>query len=129
MELATLVSEAPNGDDWIHEIKFDGYRMLCRILDGKISFISRNGKDWTARFKSLVDDLAGLPVKNAILDGEVVLLDDTGRTSFQLLQNERTYQQYLSPFANCAARTRAYSDNSVSFKPPIFRLTLSHSGG
>ena len=87
MELATLVGEAPDGDDWIHEIKFDGYRMLCRISGGKVSFISRNGKDWTARFKSLVSDLADLPMKSAILDGEVVLLDDAGRTSFQLLQN------------------------------------------
>ncbi len=87
VQLATLVSEAPESDDWIHEIKFDGYRMLCRIAAGKVKFISRNGKDWTAKFKSLASELTALPVKNAILDGEVVLLDDEGRTSFQLLQN------------------------------------------
>jgi bifunctional non-homologous end joining protein LigD len=87
VQLATLVSEAPEGDEWIHEIKFDGYRMLCRIVGGKVNFISRNGKDWTAKFKNLAAEVAKLPVTNAILDGEVVLLDEEGRTSFQLLQN------------------------------------------
>ena len=44
-QLATLVKEPPSGDDWLHELKFDGYRMLCRIDHGKVSFWSRNGKD------------------------------------------------------------------------------------
>ena len=61
--------------------------MLCKVSAGKVNFISRNGKDWTFKFKNLVNDLAGLPVKQALLDGEVVLLDESGRTSFQLLQN------------------------------------------
>ena len=87
VQLATLVSEAPEGDDWLHEIKFDGYRMLCRIDNGKAKFISRNGKDWTAKFKNLAAELVSLPIKSAIIDGEVVILDSEGRTSFQLLQN------------------------------------------
>jgi bifunctional non-homologous end joining protein LigD len=69
--LATLVGSAPTGDDWLHEIKYDGYRMLCRIEKGKARLVSRNGKDWTAVFASVADDLAKLPVREAWIDGEV----------------------------------------------------------
>ncbi len=87
VQLATLVSDAPEGDDWLHEIKFDGYRMLCTITNGKAKFVSRNGKDWTAKFKNLAAEIAELPLKSAIIDGEVVIVDEEGRTSFQLMQN------------------------------------------
>jgi bifunctional non-homologous end joining protein LigD len=87
VQLATLVSDAPEGDDWLHEIKFDGYRMLCTITAGKARFVSRNGKDWTAKFKNLAAEIAELPLKNAVIDGEVVIVDEEGRTSFQLMQN------------------------------------------
>jgi bifunctional non-homologous end joining protein LigD len=86
-QLATLVKTPPSGPQWVHEIKYDGYRMLCRIEDGAASLISRTGKDWTADFPTLVRDLARLPVDTAWLDGEVVVLDEKGRTSFQALQN------------------------------------------
>jgi bifunctional non-homologous end joining protein LigD len=87
VQLATLVDEAPAGDDWMHEIKFDGYRMLCQIEDGKARLISRNGKDWTAKFETLPAEAASLPVSDAVLDGEVVILEPDGKTSFQALQN------------------------------------------
>jgi bifunctional non-homologous end joining protein LigD len=87
VELATLVDAAPPGDDWLHEIKFDGYRMLCRVEKGKARFISRNGLDWTAKLPKLVADADGLEVKQAMLDGEVVALKPDGTTSFQDLQN------------------------------------------
>ena len=87
VQLATLAKETPESDDWIHEIKFDGYRMLCRIEGGKARFVSRNGKDWTAKFPALSEAAMELPIDNAILDGEVVIQDDEGRTSFQLMQN------------------------------------------
>jgi bifunctional non-homologous end joining protein LigD len=87
VQLATLVDAAPPGDSWLHEIKFDGYRMLCRIDNGKARFISRNGKDWTARFEDLPADAARLPVTNAVIDGEVVILEADGKTRFQSLQN------------------------------------------
>jgi bifunctional non-homologous end joining protein LigD len=87
VQLATLVDKPPRGESWLHEIKFDGYRMLCRIQGGKARFISRNGKDWTAKFGDLPDDVLTLPVESAILDGEVVVLEDDGKSSFQALQN------------------------------------------
>jgi bifunctional non-homologous end joining protein LigD len=87
VQLATLTKDAPEGDDWIHEIKFDGYRMLCRIERGKVRFISRNGRDWTAKFPSLAKAVTDLPLKTAIIDGEVVVMQPNGTTSFQALQN------------------------------------------
>ena len=86
-ELALLVDEAPDGEGWLHEIKFDGYRMLCRVADGKCRIYSRNGKEWTEPFATIADAVARLPVESAWIDGEIVVLDARGHTSFQSLQN------------------------------------------
>jgi bifunctional non-homologous end joining protein LigD len=85
-QLATLVKEPPAGEGWLHEIKFDGYRMICHLSRGKVRFWSRNGKDWTEKFPSLVQALKSFPATTAILDGEVVVFDKAGRSRFQLLQ-------------------------------------------
>jgi len=85
-QLATLVKEPPSGDQWLHELRFDGYRMLCRIDRGKEQFWSRNGKDWTEKFLNVVEAVKSLPVKSAILDGEIVVVDAQGHSSFQKLQ-------------------------------------------
>jgi bifunctional non-homologous end joining protein LigD len=85
-QLATLVDKPPDGDEWLHELKFDGYRMLCHLNGTKVTFWSRNGKDWTERFPKLAKAVKGLRVSSAILDGEVVAMDTAGRTSFQRLQ-------------------------------------------
>jgi bifunctional non-homologous end joining protein LigD len=86
-QLATLIKEAPAGDDWFHEIKFDGYRMLCRIDGTKVQFFSRNQQDWTAKLPRLVTAAKKLGVDKALLDGEVVVLHKDGTTNFQSLQN------------------------------------------
>jgi bifunctional non-homologous end joining protein LigD len=86
-ELATRVATPPAGTDWLHEIKFDGYRMVCSIEKGAARFVSRNAQDWTARFAALAKAAADLPVEQAIVDGEVVVLDARGVSQFQLLQN------------------------------------------
>lgn len=86
-ELATLVDAAPAGDDWLHEIKFDGYRLLPFIERGKARFLTRKANDWTDRFPGLAPVFAGLPARQAILDGELVIVAPNGTTSFQLLQN------------------------------------------
>ena len=87
-QLATLVSDAPHGDEWIHEIKYDGYRALCHVQKGKAYLITRNGKDWTARFQPVARAAeAALGSRDAVLDGEVVVLEPGGVSSFQALQN------------------------------------------
>ncbi|MCK9530176.1 MAG: DNA ligase D [Gammaproteobacteria bacterium] len=85
-QLATLVSAPPRGPDWLHEIKFDGYRTLCRIERGKVTLFSRNGKDWTGRFGALARAVRALPLHSGWLDGEVAVLLPDGRTSFGGLQ-------------------------------------------
>ena len=86
-QLATLVAEAPRGEEWVHEIKLDGYRTLCAVKGGRARMWTRNGKDWTDRFRAIAAAAAGLPVEEALLDGEVVVLLPDGTTSFQALQN------------------------------------------
>jgi bifunctional non-homologous end joining protein LigD len=86
-QLAQLVKTAPSGADWVHEPKYDGYRIGCRVERGRATLISRNGKDWTNAFPEIADAAARLPVRTALLDGEVCVVLPDGRTSFQALQN------------------------------------------
>ncbi|MGV8083670.1 MAG: DNA ligase D [Coriobacteriia bacterium] len=86
-EFCTLVKEAPKGAEWVHEIKLDGYRALARLEDGKVRMLSRNEIDWTDRWRSIANEVAGLPAKNAILDGEVVVELENGRTDFKALKH------------------------------------------
>jgi bifunctional non-homologous end joining protein LigD len=85
-QLASLVKTPPSGDQWLHEIKLDGYRIGCLITDGRVRLISRNGQDWTATFPEIADAARRLEVKNALIDGELVMLRPDGRTSFEALQ-------------------------------------------
>jgi bifunctional non-homologous end joining protein LigD len=89
-ELATLVKEPPLGAEWVHEMKLDGYRMLCKVEGGSAQMISRNAKEWTGTFQLIERCAARLPVDTAWLDGEVVVMEPDGRTSFQALQNALT---------------------------------------
>ncbi len=85
-QLATLASTAPDGEDWIHEIKYDGYRMLAHLDRGSVRLLSRNGLDWTRRFPLQAEALKDLPAQRAILDGEMVSLTSDGTSSFGELQ-------------------------------------------
>ncbi len=86
-QLATLVDAAPDGEAWLHEIKYDGYRILAVLEAGAVRLITRSGKDWTAQYPAVAAELAGLPANSAVVDGEVVVVLRDGRTSFQALQN------------------------------------------
>jgi len=68
-ELATLVKQVPEGDSWVHEMKYDGYRMLCRIEDGRAALYSRSGKDWTGNFSAVARAAVRLPVETSWIDG------------------------------------------------------------
>lgn len=87
LQLARLVDEAPEGDEWLHEQKFDGYRILANLDHGDVELLSRRFNDWTAQFPTVVDAVSHLKAKRAVLDGEVAVVMPDGRTSFQALQN------------------------------------------
>lgn len=85
-QLATLVSDPPKGDNWVHEIKFDGYRALCRISKGTVKLVTRANNDWTKKFKSIADQMAELGLNDALLDGEITSPNVSGATAFESLQ-------------------------------------------
>ena len=85
--LATLKTTPPEGAGWLHEVKFDGYRLQAHISAGKVKLFTRSGLDWTKRFgEPLRRELLGLNCKQAIIDGEIVVLSDKGVASFAHLQ-------------------------------------------
>ncbi len=83
--LSTAVDKPPSGADWGHEIKYDGYRLQVRIADGRARLLTRHGLDWTERFPTIAAAAANLPVKTALLDGEVVVHTEGGVASFTAL--------------------------------------------
>jgi bifunctional non-homologous end joining protein LigD len=85
-QLATLVDEAPGGDEWLHELKLDGYRLIARVENRRARLLTRAGHDWTERFAGVAAALERLPLRSALLDGEAVVLDARGRSQFQALQ-------------------------------------------
>ena len=86
-QLATLVDAVPTGNDWLHEIKFDGYRALVAVAGAKVAIYTRSGLDWTDKFAPLVRQLAALDLPAALIDGEIVAYDAAGNPDFSALQN------------------------------------------
>ena len=88
-----LPAGAPDGPGWLHEIKFDGYRMHARLDASHVQIITRRGNIWTDKYPAIAQDLAALPAKNAYLDGELCGVLPDGRTAFNLIQNARDTEQ------------------------------------
>jgi bifunctional non-homologous end joining protein LigD len=86
VQLATLVDQPPEGDEWLHEIKLDGYRLLGFVSGHAACLRTRNGKDWTEKFPSVVAALETLKADDAVVDMEAVVLNSEGKSSFQALQ-------------------------------------------
>ncbi|RWM96577.1 MAG: DNA ligase D [Mesorhizobium sp.] len=85
--LATLQRDAPPGEEWLHEVKFDGYRIQAQLAGTKVRLLTRTGLDWTGKFGgAIVAELGRLKCTDAIIDGEIVVLADSGVSSFALLQ-------------------------------------------
>jgi bifunctional non-homologous end joining protein LigD len=84
--LATLRAVAPSGEGWVHEIKFDGYRIQARLDHGEVSLLTRKGLDWTGKFPNIAAAVAKLPARTALIDGEIVVEDEKGLSSFSGLQ-------------------------------------------
>jgi bifunctional non-homologous end joining protein LigD len=91
--LALPVEKPPEGDNWLHEIKFDGYRLMAAIQDGRVRLLTRRGLDWTNRFPGIAKALEALPLKSALIDGEAVVEDGSGISSFSALQDALTDRQ------------------------------------
>src|SRR5262249_8347000 len=83
-QLAKTVTQPPSGADWVHEIKFDGYRMQLRVERGAVTLRTRKGLDWTDKFRATAEIAKNL--LDCMLDGEVVALDKEGRPNFSALQ-------------------------------------------
>jgi bifunctional non-homologous end joining protein LigD len=80
------VKEPPLGPDWLHEIKYDGYRMHARLDRGRVQLLTRTGLDWTHKYPRIATALSVLPAKQAYLDGELCGVRSDGKTSFSLIQ-------------------------------------------
>ncbi|MCA1396406.1 MULTISPECIES: non-homologous end-joining DNA ligase [Bradyrhizobium] len=86
--LASPIEKVPRGARWIHEIKFDGYRVQTHIANEDVKIYTRRGNDWTRRFKKVVQDAWHISASSAIIDGEIVVPSANGKTDFSVLQNE-----------------------------------------
>lgn len=87
-ELCRTEKTAPAGNDWLHEVKWDGYRILATIVDGKVRLWSRNAKEWTEKIPAIAADIAALKLKSAQLDGELVAVVE-GKADFNALHADR----------------------------------------
>jgi bifunctional non-homologous end joining protein LigD len=87
-ELATTADKVPSGERWLHEIKFDGYRVQVHLRDAAVKVFTRRGHDWTNRFRKVAADAWHINAGSAIIDGEVVVPATNGTTDFSVLQNE-----------------------------------------
>ncbi|MBH1997657.1 MAG: DNA ligase D [Sphingomonadaceae bacterium] len=85
-QLATLVDDVPTGNEWLHEIKYDGYRAMIAVKGQTVNLFTRNGLDWTEKFGPLVEAIAALDLPPALIDGEIVAFGDDGNPSFSALQ-------------------------------------------
>src|ERR1700736_162388 len=86
-QLTQLVQEAPDGPEWLHEIKFDGYRMHARLDRGAVRLLTRTGLDWTPKYPAIAAAVASLGSHQAYLDGELCGVRPDGITSFSMIQN------------------------------------------
>ena len=86
--LATSIDRVPSGSRWIHEIKFDGYRVQVHLANEAVKIFTRRGYDWTHRFKKVSHDAWHIKAASAVIDGEIVVPAADGTTDFSVLQNE-----------------------------------------
>jgi bifunctional non-homologous end joining protein LigD len=154
-QLAKLVERAPDGPDWLHEIKFDGYRMHARLDGGRAQILTRRGNDWTGKYPAIAKSIVGLPAQNAYLDGELCGVLPDGRTAFNLIQNATDTDEgslvfflfdllfldgdnlmslplvdrkaRLASLLNGVPNSLRYNDHQIGNGPAFYRLACEHS--
>ncbi|TIM51808.1 MAG: hypothetical protein E5Y46_32890 [Mesorhizobium sp.] len=92
--MPTLVAKPPQGDDWMHEAKFDGYRSQIIIDAGGARILTRRGLDWTSKYRDLAASARTLGVESAVIDGEVVVVNEAGLSDFAALRKAITRRQH-----------------------------------
>ena len=133
-QLASLAGHPPPGEAWVHEIKFDGYRLLARVDRGRVTLKTRSGLDWTAKFPSLKKALEALPVVTAFLDGEVVVESERGTPDFAALQADLSegrsdrFQYYLFDLMHLDGSDLTGA-TLLDRKAALARLLAGHDGG
>jgi bifunctional non-homologous end joining protein LigD len=103
----------PSGDRWLHEIKFDGYRVQVHLANKVVRVFTRRGHDWTNRFKKIAADAWHINAGSAIIDGEVVAPSAVGTTDFAVLQNElkgRSTKSSWSPLTSCISMATTFEN-------------------
>ncbi len=134
LSLATLYEQAPSGPEWLHEIKFDGYRMEARLDRGRVRLLTRKQQDWTHRFQPVAAAVAALPAETALIDGEVVVEDERGISNFSLLQTDlkdgRTdrFAYYVFDLLHLDGRDLT-TEPLVARKAALARLLKGNAGG
>jgi bifunctional non-homologous end joining protein LigD len=103
--LTSSIAKVPGGERWIHEIKFDGYRVQVHLVNEAVKVFTRRGNDWTKRFKKVADEAWHIGAGSAIIDGEIVVPAADGTTDFSVLQNElkgKSTKIVLGSSSSCA---------------------------
>jgi bifunctional non-homologous end joining protein LigD len=132
-QLASPTESPPAATGWVHEIKFDGYRLMARIDRGRVKLLTRKGLDWTDKFVSLKKALEGLPVTTAMLDGEVVVESESGAPSFAELQADLSagrsdrFRYYLFDLLHLDGADLAGAP-LLDRKAALARLLAGHNG-
>ena len=126
-----LLEEPPAGD-WVYELKFDGFRVIA-VKDGdKVNLVSRNGNELAAKFPEVVEAVRALPVNDCVIDGEVVALDEQGRSSFQLLQGlemeGRKSPTYYYVFDLLQAEGKALTSQPLEFRKEMLQRVCETAG-
>jgi ATP-dependent DNA ligase len=101
-QLTELVDTAPDGPDWLHEIKYDGYRMHARLDRGAVRLLTRTGLDWTHKYPAIAAAVSSLDARQAYLDGELCGVRPDGVTSFSMIQTASDSSNAAAPCSSCS---------------------------